>query len=305
MTLSTAGNPIQGLIQRIAGLAGNEEGGERIIGTRGENSLNLDPMLPIVVRILREMNLAENLQSGARFLDSNALTNVCLVSIKSIPYAFFSDSETVKKFDNGVSARLRFAEAGLMGFVSGAFNGGLALVFGVANLLTLTRVQAISNLWKKHSTNFCLSYASVAISFVGTIAPSFGVKANAAALLLIGFIALNFMQGDFVKTIAQAYQQNRDQIRGAIQQGLNHNPELFNDRIVPILDIVNREVDEGHIRNAQEIRALFQRSDFRLPNLQFYASSEVVQNNFHELIRGINISRESSAADSEQSAEST
>ena len=279
---AVANNPgLQNVLNQLPQLARVLFNDQRVLGHRGENAVDLDRVLPVVTRALRELNFGECFRSVMQTLDSNALANVSIASIKASPYAFWNQSTVVQGFDNGISARLRFAEAGFMAVVSGTFNIAMAVLFGVVNLVTLTRIRVISDLWKKHFVNAFLSYSSVGIAFVGTIYPRYGCYVNTIAVLFFAAFALDSTQAGVATNIARVYQQHRQEIRASVQEGTHQ--DLYQREVAPFLDYLDRELVTDKVHSFAQLFSLIRNKDCPMPDVQVGVSLGTVRQCFETL----------------------
>jgi hypothetical protein len=111
-------------------------------------SLNLDPIIPALFRTIREIDLARPLKAAANCLDSSALANVSLVSLKNAPYVLAQKTQRGRSvfpqwLDNGVSCRLRYLEAAVTSMASLVYNFVFATFFTAASLVTLGQIKII------------------------------------------------------------------------------------------------------------------------------------------------------------------
>ncbi len=180
------------------------------IATAAANPVNLDRMLPVFRDIVREINFQGQLAFNC--LDSSALANVSIVSLKSIPHAFYGDRALVKEFDNPLSCRLRFLEAGWIGMASFVYNFVFAVAFGAASLITFRRVKVLNDETFKRCTHLVLAAATVGIGMIGTVSPSWGIKANGALYLsAIVFVVCQMTKTNIFRAIDRIYQRHRAQ----------------------------------------------------------------------------------------------
>src|SRR5580698_187334 len=84
----------------------------------GPSNLDLDPIVPVIRRILTEVDFIGPLKTAMDCIDSGPLINVSLASVKSLPYTMYSGNRIVEHFDNAISCRLRYAEVAVMSTAS-------------------------------------------------------------------------------------------------------------------------------------------------------------------------------------------
>lgn len=203
-----------------------------------EPSIDIDirPILPVAVKILKEINFVNTLKAALYCVDSTSLINVSLVSLRSAPYALAGDNRSIQQFDNGVSCRLRYLESVFMSTASLVYNFFFGALFSVAALVTLGEERVVLDQMGKHWVNTAIAAAGIGICLLGTFSPELGVKANLAAVTALVTVVFNWVQGDVISSLCSAYQNHRQEIRNAVLQGMPHQREFFDRQVVPFFN---------------------------------------------------------------------
>jgi hypothetical protein len=201
-------------------------------------SLNLDPIIPALFRTIREIDLARPLKAAANCLDSSALANVSLVSLKNAPYVLAQKTQRGRSvfpqwLDNGVSCRLRYLEAAVTSMASLVYNFVFATFFTAASLVTLGQIKIITNQCAKHWTHTAFAAGAIAVAVIGSFSPSMGVYANIAGLGATSVGMARWLQGDVISKLGAAYQQHKQGLKDAILEGLQGNRTFFDQNFVP------------------------------------------------------------------------
>jgi hypothetical protein len=206
--------------------------------------LNLDPVIPVVRRILEEVDFMRPLKTAVDCLDSGPFFNVTMVSLKSVPYVYFGDQGIVREFDNGVSCRLRYLETIVTSTAALVYNCVFSLIFSAFSLVTLGQVRLITDQMSKHWVHTALSVLALAISCAGTVSPALGIKANLAGGFVIGVALLQWMQGDVISRISTAYQRQNSELKLAVSQGCQGSGIDFNRQFTPFFNYL-----DSHLNN--------------------------------------------------------
>lgn len=252
--------------------------------------VNIDPLISVIRNSLGDADLMRPLKSAVDCLDSGPFLNVCLVSLKSVPYAFYGDKAMVKEFDNGISCRLRYFEAALMGVASLVYNFVFATAFSVLSLVTLGQVQILKDQMRKLWIHTALAAASTAIGFVGTASPALGIKANLAGGMAIGVILFQWMESGVIRNICSVYQRHRTELQNAARQCVQGNAELYNRQIAPFFTYLDEHLND-RVQTLPEFLNVVQESRQHL-NASLSASPGVVLENVMGLFNQLRSNQE-------------
>ncbi len=248
---------------------------------------NLDPVIPVLANVLAEVDLRSPLKTAVDCLDSGPLVNVSLVSFKSIPYVKFGDNPVAQEFDNGLSCRIRYCEAGFMALASLVYNVFFSVVFTAAALVTLGQVKIVADQMRKQWTHTALAAAAFGVASVGTIVPEFGVAANGAVLLAAAVGLVSWVQGDVISKLGAAYQRHSLALRNATLQGLQGDQGLFNREFAPLLNYLDANLN-GRLQTSTALREVIDGVSERLPSVMASsnATPSVVLDAFKRIITG-------------------
>ncbi|MBS0604540.1 MAG: hypothetical protein JSS60_05820 [Verrucomicrobia bacterium] len=257
-------------------------GGLRPMGDVPRN-ISLDPMVPVIRRILTDVDFMRPLKTAVDCIDSSTLVNVSLVSLKSLPYVLYGDNRMVQEFDNGISCRMRYLETAVTSLASLVYNVVFGAVFSVLSLVTLGQVKMIVDQMRKHWTHTALAVAATAISAVGTVSPELGVKANAAGMFAIGVAVMQWLQGDVIGRLAAAYQQHRQELRDAALQGIGGDRGFYNRDIVPFFNYLDQNFD-NRIQSFSDLLNVVQGAQELLPHVVPTVTTDVIIDNVQQLL---------------------
>lgn len=207
-------------------------------------NLNLDPIIPLIGRIITEVELGNIFKVAVDCVDSNALLNVSLVTLKSYPFVSRGENSMVQKFDNQMSCRMRYLDSLVMGTASLVYNFVFGVFFTAIAAVTLGQVKIITDQMRKHWTHTALATAAIAVSATGVFSPSLGRKANIAVILAIGGLLTQLAQANVIGKLSQAYQRHKEDLRGVVLQGLEGNRSMFNREFVPLFDYLDSHLTE-------------------------------------------------------------
>ena len=217
-------------------------------------TIDLNPAVPVARRMLGELNLTQSIKTVANVLDSSPFANVSLISLKSIPQAYFGERGLVQSFDNGVRCRLRYLESAITSLAAIVYNLAFGAIFSVLFLVTWGKVKTIADEMRKQWTHLALAAGSFGISCAGTFRPQLGIQANIAAGLAIGAAILQMSSTNVVSRICSTYQRNAPALKQSVAQacaaqGLDYNREFarlfhhldtnLNSRVQTFADLSN------------------------------------------------------------------
>jgi hypothetical protein len=211
------------------------------LSTAPQRSMNVAPLLPVVGKMIADSDLSGMFKLAATVLDSNALSNVTWVSLKSIPFIKGGGTSLVKEFDNPLSSRLRYLEANLMAGASFVYNFVFGVFFTVASIVTLGQVRLITDQMKKNWTHSALAVSAQCISLIGTVSPQLGVQANLGALLLIAGVGAKVAQADLLRKVKTAYLNFKQDLKAAVLVGLNNDRVFFDREFAPLFQYLDSQ----------------------------------------------------------------
>lgn len=241
-------------------------------------NLDMDPLVPIIKNMLTEINLVEPLQTILDSLDSNALLNVSIVSLKSIPHVHMG-GPFVEKFENGLSCRMRYAEAALMSLASLVYQAVSATLFTVLSAVTLGQVDAICNQMRKSWIHTVSAAAALGISAIGTLSPEWGLKANAIGLAGLGFATLQWMQGDVFSQVTESYQTHKNEIKETTLQGLSGDQAFYDRHFVPFFQFLDNHFNPNEIQSLGQMIRFMQKASEICPPVALHVTPEVLGEN--------------------------
>lgn len=245
-------------------------------------TLYLNPVIPVVRRILSEMDFLRPLKTAVDCLDSGPFVNVTLVSLKSVPYAYYGDKGIVKEFDNGVSCRLRYLETAVTSLAATVYNFVFGLIFSALSLVTLGQVRWIADQMRKHWAHTALSVAALGISCAGTISPNLGIRANVAGGYAIGLAVSRWMQGDVISKISAAYQRYNSDLKQAVAIACVGSNIDFDRIFTPFFNYLDSHLND-RVQTFSEFTNIVQNAAEHFPPIIPRASSEVIIDNLQRL----------------------
>jgi len=221
----------------------------------GVPALRLSPVLPVIGQMLQEVNVIEPLKIGSDYLDSNAFAQVTWTTLKSIPHLAFENNVIVKRFDNGLSCRMRYLESAATSVASLAFNILAAFAFSIASAVTLGKVEAIVSELGKRWRHSALSFAAIGISIAGTFSPSLGARANVAAAAAVIVVMTQSMQANFVTSVASAYQRHSQALQNAVRAGMSDDAgrDFYGRNLAPAFAYLDTHLNEQRVQTLSEL----------------------------------------------------
>lgn len=252
-------------------------------GSRASVDVNLDPIIPVVVRIITGADLENVFKGALDCADSSAFLNVTLVSLKSIPFVQRGDDPIVQKFDNALSCRIRYLEAAVMGMASVVYNFVFGAFFSLLSVATVGQVKIFADQMRKHWIHTALAATAVGIAAAGTFSPALGQKANFAAVVAIGGLLTQIAQASVVGKISQAYQAHKVELRTATLQGVRGDRGLFDREFAPLLDYLDSHLTE-QIQTLPDLAEVIQGAGARLPNIAPIATPERILGHLREAV---------------------
>ncbi len=258
----------------------NMMGGRNATMMGRDAPLNVDPLVPVLRRALGTLDLLRPLKVGIDCLDSGPFLNVCWVSLKSAPYAFYGSQSLIKEFDNPISCRLRYLESAFMSVAGVVYNFVFATAFTVLSLVTLAQVKEFTEQMQKRWVHTGLSVGSVAIGLIGTISPQLGIQANLAAVLGVGIVLFQWVESDVIRNISVAYQRHREEFRRAGVECAHGDNAFFNREIAPFFDYLDTHLQNAH--SFSNFITVVQGAADRV-HVPFYASPTVLIDNAMQL----------------------
>lgn len=245
--------------------------------------MNLEPILPVIGRILADIDFIRPIKLAVDCIDSGPLINVCIASLKSIPHAMYGDNRVVQEFDNAVSCRLRYLETACMSTASLVYNVAFGLVFTAASLVTLGQVNMVLDQMRKHWTHTALAAGAVGISIIGTISPDLGIKANGAGLFAVGFAILQWMQGDVITKLSSAYQRHNHALKEAVVQGLQGDRAFFHREFDAFFNHLDTHLND-QVHTLSDLMHVAQGAREHLPNVLPAATTEGVMHHLEQVL---------------------
>ena len=252
----------------------------------GPRNINLDPILPVVGRMLGAMDLKGPLKTAVDCVDSGPLANVCLVSLKSAPYVLDPSNPVVSHFDNALSCRMRYLEAAVISMASAVHNVVFGLVFTALSVLTLGQVKPIVDQMRKHWIHTALATAASAIAFVGTVSPTLGVKANAAALFGIGVVAVQWVEGGVIGKIGTVYQAHSRDLRNAFLRGLEGDRMFFEQHFAPLFNHLDNNLND-RVQTFSDLMGIFQGVRMQVPPVVPIVTVDAILDSLEGALPGI------------------
>jgi hypothetical protein len=249
----------------------------------GPRTLNLDPVIPVVRRILEEdTDFLRPLKTVMDCLDSGPLVNVSIVSLKSVPYVAYGDRRIVKEFENGVSCRLRYLEAAVTSLAAFVYNFVFGFIFSALSLVTLGQVRLINDQMQKQWVHTALSIVALGISCVGTISPDLGIRANLAGGFVVVFGLLQLVQGDVITKITTTYQHRSGELRQAVEHACR-NSGINSREFTPFFNYLDANLNNNRVTTFSEFSEVIQSAAQQFPIFIPTASPQVILSNLQEL----------------------
>jgi hypothetical protein len=246
--------------------------------------VNLDPVIPVVRRILSDVDLSASLKSAALFADSSALNNVSLISLRSIPYAYYGDNAWVREFDNGLSCRMRYLEAVVTSTAAVVHNLVFGVVFSVASVVTFGQVKWLNDQMQKHCVHVAFAVAAVGISCCGTVSPQFGIMANLTAGVYIANVLLLMGQREIISKICSAYRQHHQELKSATAQACRNSRIEYDREFTPFYNYLDSHLS-GDVNTLPELVEVFNGAAQQIPSPRIipFASPGVIMDEFRLL----------------------
>lgn len=229
-------------------------------------NLNLDPIIPIVGRMITEVDLGNVFKVAIDCVDSNPLLNVSLVTLKCYPFVSQGENPLVQKFDNRLSCSMRYLEALVMGTASLVYNFVFGAFFSIISAVTLGQVKIIVDQMRKHWVHTALAAAAVGVSAAGIFSPHLGQKANIAAALAIAGLLTQLAQADVIGKLCRAYQGHKQELRAATLHGLGGDRSLFNREFVPLFDYLDGHLTE-QVQTLPDLMEVVQGAGTNFPHI--------------------------------------
>jgi hypothetical protein len=243
--------------------------------------IDLDPVLPVVEDILRDLNLNGPLMAAIRVIESSALTNTTLVSAKSVPLVYFSDHSIVNIWDNEVSCRLRYAESAFMATASLVYNFVLGLCFSVGSVVAMGGDQMVQQM-QKHWIHTACAVGAIVASTIGTVSPEWGIKANAAVYLALGAAGAAWIHQDVLERIPAVYRDHAEELKDAALDAVGGDQRIYNGEIEPFLRHLDNAF-EGDLVSPSDYLEIGKGLLDKVPGLYPRVSKEPVLHNLEEL----------------------
>jgi hypothetical protein len=219
---------------------------------------NIAPLGNAMQAMFNEVGLRDTIKTGIDFLDSSALVNVTLTSLKTVPYTFFSGSALFEQFDNGLSVRLRYAEVAFTSAAATVYNLALALVCTLATVVTFGQVQMVKDQMKKHWIHTALAAASVGIATVGTVSPEHGVKANAALLVFGAQGLFKSVETNLIANLGAAYQTHSTALKAAVVEVCGGDRDEAESAFGNVFRVLDRRLN-ADVQTVAELADVFER----------------------------------------------
>ena len=205
-----------------------------------------------------ETGIRDSIKTAFDFVDSSALANVSLASLKSVPYTVFNKTELFQQFENPLSVRLRYAEVAFTSAASTVYNLALALVCTLATVVTLGQVQMLTDQMKKHWIHTALAAASVGIATVGTVSPEHGIKMNAGLVLLGGGALAKSIETGAIARLGESYQRHSAALKTATLEACGGNQRMAEGLFGDLFDALDRHLN-ADVQTAEDLVRAFGR----------------------------------------------
>ena len=203
---------------------------------------NIRPDFNPLVNIFRDElpNLADSstVKRIVDVLDSGALGAITNASLKNIPY-LSGNYPTA----SGITARLRYLEAGLMSQASLVHSVVFTVVFTALAVLTLGQVGAINDLCKREWIHTALAAGSVFAGFAGALVPKLGLIVHMGIVGLAGAGIVVSSQKDVIDTAKGVYLRNRERFQEAGRALVGNDEMIFDRSVRPILGYVDQHIE--------------------------------------------------------------
>jgi hypothetical protein len=216
-------------------------------------------------------------------LDSGPLVNVCLASLKSVPYAYYAENRLVGHFDNALSCRMRYLDVAVMATASLVHNVVFGVIFSVVSCVTLGRVQVVLDQMRRHWTHAALAGVSATIAVMGTASPEMGIRANIAVLAAAGLAIVQLAQGEAIGKVTTAYQRNAQGFKDAILAGLGGDRAYFNQHFMPLFNHLDQNFGSS-VHSLADLVQVAQRAISLFPFVIPSASSAVIRENLEGVV---------------------
>lgn len=220
-------------------------------GPTGVNGISLDPIVPVIKDCLRGLDVHGPIKIAMQALDSSALLNTSVVSLKNAPRVLVEEQPIADMLGNEVSSRMRYAESTLLATASLVYNFFSALFFSVASMVTLGGEPAVTDQVQKHWVHTALALGAIAISVVGTVSPRWGVSANAAAFVAIGIAGAAWVQADLLMRMPKVYRDHAEALKAAALVGVQHDPTIYQREIAPLFEYLDSQFAADEISSAE------------------------------------------------------
>jgi hypothetical protein len=182
-----------------------------------------------------------------------------------------------------MSCRLRYLESAFLSTASLVYNVVMSALFGVATLITFGQVKMVMDQMSKHWTHSALATAALGISTIGTFSPTLGVKANAAGLFGVGLIVSQWMQGDLLSKVGDAYQKHRQELKDATFIGVNRDLAFFNRDCAPLFHYLDANLN-NQVQTFADLMKVVEGAQEFVPNVVPRATADVILDNIHKVV---------------------
>jgi hypothetical protein len=244
---------------------------------------NLDPVLPVFRRFLSDIDGLSTLKTAIHCVDSSPFINVCLISLRSAPYAYLGDKHLLGDFDNGVSCRLRYLESAVTSTASVVYNFVFGVIFSTLSLVTLGQVKILTDQMHKNWIHTALATSTLAISSIGTVSPAFGIKANLGVVFAIGIVLAHWMQEGLVSKIGTAYQRHSRDLRAATAEACLRNGRNFDREFTPFYNYLDSHLND-RVNTLPKFISVAQGAAQHLPRVFPVASPDVIFDQLRQLM---------------------
>ena len=221
-----------------------------------------DRLFPVLKRIVTDLTSSPTVKTLLNCLDSTALLNVTLVSLKTVPYAFVEN--TPNGFGNALSCRLRYLEAGVMGVASMVYNLFVGIILSVATAVTFGKVASVADQMKKTWLQTGLAAASAGIGFIGTVSPKAGTLSNLAVLFGMTVVLKQVSEQSLITEICAAYRNHVAELREALAEAIP-DARLYQRDVVPFLNYLDER--SNNIHTVEELLEAVQGAVERSPGI--------------------------------------
>lgn len=227
-----------------------------------------DRLVDAFKNFLAQRDLAQSMKPVVSCLDSGPFINVCIVSLKNLPYVTAGQNrsegsevpsrESSIDLDSEISGRLRYAEAAMMAAAGVVSNFAFASAFSVASLATLIpgimtagQKKMVTDQMHKLWLHTAFAMVSCGIGVVGAVMPKMGILANLASVAQMASM-LEDSEPTLFRDIYMSYHEHKSEFVSVAKDCCGGDGELYHSTFHSFFDTL-----DAHLTNDKSLEDFF------------------------------------------------